>query len=223
MNLCVCCAYMSACVSVRLCIHVYAFLCLSLDVWHVFFLCARRHSICLSHALFEVKMWLPAAIKRRQQLENKAGGGAPGRLPCFRAGLYFSREVLFGAALMKGQVEMTWEREERERERDWGMKGKDGQTDGRRMPPTATSDRTGKLHLGDGLVKVCWLDLWGWTASVSSLLRWAKGTEHMRSEWQGRRNISGQERAWCDSVIELCGVYPYHSFKCKLSRWHDSF
>lgn len=40
-------------------------------------------------------MWLPAAIKRRQQLENKrAGGGAPGQLPCFGVGLYFIGEVL---------------------------------------------------------------------------------------------------------------------------------
>ncbi len=44
-------------------------------------------------------MWLPAAIKRRQQLENKrAGGGAPGQLPCFRVGLYFSGEVLSGCS-----------------------------------------------------------------------------------------------------------------------------
>lgn len=44
-------------------------------------------------------MWLPAAIKRRQQLENKrAGGGALGQLPCFRVGLYFSGEALSGCS-----------------------------------------------------------------------------------------------------------------------------
>lgn len=44
-------------------------------------------------------MWLPAAIEQRQQLENKrVGGSAPGQLPCFRVGLYFSEEVLSGCS-----------------------------------------------------------------------------------------------------------------------------
>lgn len=97
---------LSLCIHVCLCecLPVHPCVCVSAPVsarLPARFLCAEcvpRVGIhILNHALFEVKMWLPAAIKRRQQLENKrAGGGAPGQLPCFRAGLHFSGEVLSG-------------------------------------------------------------------------------------------------------------------------------
>lgn len=135
--------------SVCLCIHVCAFLRLSLHVCppvFFFFWCAecvpRVRIHILNHALFEVKMWLPAAIKRRQQLENKrAGGGAPGQLPCFRAGLHFSWRSPLRSLWRKDRWRGCEEREEREiegcmkrmrRRRQW-------RTDGRDMSPTATS------------------------------------------------------------------------------------
>lgn len=72
----------------------------------------------LSHALFEFKMWLPAAIKRRKQLETKrAGRGASGQTRHVSDSASVLGEKSYLAALMKGQVERTQEREERETER----------------------------------------------------------------------------------------------------------
>lgn len=72
----------------------------------------------LSHALFEFKMWLPAAIKRRKQLETKrAGRGASGQTRHVSDSASVLGEKSYLAALMKGQVEGTQEREERETER----------------------------------------------------------------------------------------------------------
>lgn len=72
----------------------------------------------LSHALFEFKMWLPAAIKRRKQLEIKrAGRGASGQTCHVSDSASVLGEKSYVAAPMKGQVERTQEREERETER----------------------------------------------------------------------------------------------------------
>lgn len=72
----------------------------------------------LSHALFEFKMWLPAAIKRRKQLETKrAGRGASGQTRHVSDSASVLGEKSYLAAPMKGQVERTQEREERETER----------------------------------------------------------------------------------------------------------
>lgn len=72
----------------------------------------------LSHALFEFKMWLPAAIKRRKQLETKrAGRGASGQTRHVSDSASVLGEKSYLAALMKGQVERTQEREERETKR----------------------------------------------------------------------------------------------------------
>lgn len=72
----------------------------------------------LSHALFEFKMWLPAAIKRRKQLETKrAGRGPSGQTRHVSDSASVLGEKSYLAALMKGQVERTQEREERETER----------------------------------------------------------------------------------------------------------
>lgn len=72
----------------------------------------------LSHALFEFKMWLPAAIKRRKQLETKrAGRGASGQTRHVSDSASVLGEKSYLAALMKEQVERTQEREERETER----------------------------------------------------------------------------------------------------------
>lgn len=138
------------CVCIRLCIHVCAFLRLS-----VFFVGWQHFAQLriLSHALFEVKMWLPAAIERRQQLENKrAGGGATGRLPCFRLGLYFSREVLSWRLWWKDR----WrghEKEGRERLRDekrgWRGGDRDGQTtEGCHQQHQAAERWTGEVAAG---------------------------------------------------------------------------
>lgn len=72
----------------------------------------------LSHALFEFKMWLPAAIKRRKQLETKrAGRGASGQTRHVSDSASVLGEKSYLDAPMKGQVERTQEREERETER----------------------------------------------------------------------------------------------------------
>lgn len=72
----------------------------------------------LSHALFEFKMWLPAAIKRRKQLEiTRAGRGASGQTCHVSDSASVLGEESYLAAPMKGQVERTQEREERETER----------------------------------------------------------------------------------------------------------
>lgn len=118
----------------RLSVFVCASMCMHLctNLWKLlgFFLCAERvlraypDIYILSHALFEVKMWQPAAIKRRQQLGNKgAGGVALGRLPCFRVGLYFSGEVHPGCSAQRTGEDGTEIRGERERLRDERRRG----------------------------------------------------------------------------------------------------
>lgn len=69
-------------VCLRVCLAVHSCVCIYVPVsaflaCQFFFVCVLCAQIHILSQIVEVKMWLPAAIKRRQQLENKcAGGGA---------------------------------------------------------------------------------------------------------------------------------------------------